>query len=192
MLYVPVCFNVSSFASGCTQSLSSRAACKTGDQTACAGRSSACTGHLHKTLHVVTSQAECMIVRAYLMLQVCRYVYEYANGRVDIFALYFVPISPGVTRSFFKFVSKDAPKGFGLISKVPQWLFHNLSGTMSDQDSVMLHTQVFAPADPCFPDCVSMLLQDTVAPAIFKLLRSIVADRNDSLPLAFSALVGCL
>lgn len=73
----------------------------------------------------------------------CRYVYEYSNGRVDIFAIYFTPISPGVTRSFFKFVSRNPPKGFSLISKVPQWLFHNLSGSMSDQDAVMLHTQVF-------------------------------------------------
>ena len=72
----------------------------------------------------------------------CRYVYEYSNGRVDIFAIYFTPISPGVTRSFFKFVSQNPPKGFSLISKVPQWLFHNLSGSMSDQDAVMLHTQV--------------------------------------------------
>jgi len=76
------------------------------------------------------------------LLPACRYVYEYSNGRVDIFAIYFTPISPGVTRSFFKFVSQNPPKGFALISKVPQWLFHNLSGSMSDQDAVMLHTQV--------------------------------------------------
>ncbi len=75
-------------------------------------------------------------------LAMCRYVYEYSNGRVDIFAIYFTPISPGVTRSFFKFVSQNPPKGFALVSKVPQWLFHNLSGSMSDQDAVMLHTQV--------------------------------------------------
>ena len=90
------------------------------------------------------------------MVYACRSVYEYADGRVDIFALYFVPISPGVTRSFFKFVSKNAPKGFGLVSKVPRWLFHNLSGTMSDQDSVMLHTQACA-AIPAF-QIVSVLL----------------------------------
>lgn len=70
-----------------------------------------------------------------------RYVYEYSSGRVDVFAIYFTPISPGVTRSFFKLVTRNAPKGFSLVSKVPQWLFHNLSGTMSDQDAVMLHSQ---------------------------------------------------
>lgn len=90
------------------------------------------------------NEAGLKVTRQYLPPCTNRYVYEYRSGRVDIFAIYFTPISPGVTRSFFKFVSQNPPKGFALISKVPQWLFHNLSGSMSDQDAVMLHTQDYA------------------------------------------------
>ena len=71
-----------------------------------------------------------------------RYEYSYNSGRTDYFGIHFVPLAPGITRSFFKLTSKNAPKGFGLISRVPPWLIHNLGAGLNDQDAIMLHGQV--------------------------------------------------
>ena len=72
----------------------------------------------------------------------CRYEYEHGSGRVDYFGIYFVPLAPGLTRSFFKLTSRNAPRGFGLIGRIPPWLAHNLGANLNDQDAIMLHGQV--------------------------------------------------
>lgn len=63
---------------------------------------------------------------------------------MDLFGVYFTPLSPGVTRSFFKMVNLNAPSAFSLLPKMPRWFLHNFAGTQGDQDAVMLHSQVCA------------------------------------------------
>lgn len=82
----------------------------------------------------------------------CRYEYSYKSGRTDYFGIHFVPLAPGITRSFFKLTSRSAPKGFGLISRVPPWLIHNLGANLNDQDAIMLHGQVSALPCSCITD----------------------------------------
>lgn len=78
------------------------------------------------------------------MAGTCRFRYEYSDGRVDLFGVYFTPLSPGVTRSFFKMVNLKAPSAIAKFSKLPRWFLHNFAGTQGDQDAVMLHGQVCA------------------------------------------------
>ena len=78
------------------------------------------------------------------MAGTCSFRYEYNDGRVDLFGVYFTPLSPGVTRSFFKMVNLNAPSAIAQFSKLPRWFLHNFAGTQGDQDAVMLHGQVCA------------------------------------------------
>lgn len=89
-------------------------------------------------------------------LYACRYEYSYKGGRTDYFGIHFVPLSPGVTRSFFKLTSRNAPKGFGLISKIPPWLVHNLGASLNDQDAIMLHGQVCGRTLSCAALCFAL------------------------------------
>ncbi len=76
------------------------------------------------------------------LVSMCRFRYDYSDGRVDLFGVYFTPLSPGVTRSFFKMVNLNAPSAVAKFSKLPRWFLHNFAGTQGDQDAVMLHGQV--------------------------------------------------
>ncbi len=78
------------------------------------------------------------------LVSMCRFRYDYSDGRVDLFGVYFTPLSPGVTRSFFKMVNLNAPSAIAKFSKLPRWFLHNFAGTQGDQDAVMLHGQVCA------------------------------------------------
>lgn len=73
----------------------------------------------------------------------CSFRYEYTSGRVDLFGVYFTPLAPGVTRSFFKMVNLKAPSAISKFSRLPRWFLHNSAGTQTDQDAVMLHGQVY-------------------------------------------------
>jgi hypothetical protein len=89
------------------------------------------------------------------MAGTCRFRYEYSDGRVDLFGVYFTPLSPGVTRSFFKMVNLNAPSAIAKFSKLPRWFLHNFAGTQGDQDAVMLHGQVWAVSLCCtLPFCI--------------------------------------
>ena len=84
-----------------------------------------------------------------------RFRYDYSDGRVDLFGVYFTPLSPGVTRSFFKMVNLNAPSAIAKFSKLPRWFLHSFAGTQGDQDAVMLHGQVCVVSLCCIlPVCV--------------------------------------
>lgn len=77
---------------------------------------------------------------------VCRFVYEFGNGMVMVFPIYFTPLAPGKSRAFFKAVLKNAPGKPSLkqrlMGRLPAGISHASAAAMDDQDAIMLHGQV--------------------------------------------------
>lgn len=74
----------------------------------------------------------------------CRTRYTYDSGREDLTTLYLVPVAPGVTRAFNKFVFRGVPsnskKIFNFLAKnlLSSGFFHAFGHGLVDQVFVLL------------------------------------------------------